>query len=270
MAVPTEQIAFDRGSVSCSFKLLGPLQVRINDQLATPSASKVRQVLALTLLRANETVSIHTLIEELWDDRPPRTAVTIVQTYIYQIRKLVAQYAGARMASQMFRTVSPGYLVSVPAAWLDFCQFERAIDRAQVLLDDGQTKEATMLLTQALALWHGPVLTDMEHGQHLRAHAAHLEERRMLALELRLRADMQLGRHRQLVAELKSLVTAHPYHEWLHAQLMIALHRSGRRGEALSAYRNARQVLNDELGLEPSADLERILQQVLRTDSAAS
>jgi len=113
-------------------------------------------------------------------------------------------------------------------------------------------------------LWSGPALTGVEHGRLLQSDVAHLEEMRMLALELRLRAEMRLGYHRELIPELKSLVQTHPYHEWLHAQLMIALQRSGRRGDALSAYREVRRLLSTELGVEPSAYLQRVHEKVLK------
>lgn len=247
-------------------EVLGPLVVKLNNKECTPRAAKVRQVLALALFRANQTVSLDAIIEELWADRPPRTAVTTVQTYVYQIRKLIAQHSGTRVANQTLRTVTPGYVLSIADEGLDFRRFERAFEQAQVHLANRQTQEAAALLSQALSMWNAPVLADTEHGQHLRAHVANLEEKRMLALEMRLHADMLLGRHRQLVGELKSLVISHPFNEWLHAQLMIALHRSGRRGEALSAYQYARRLLNDELGLEPSADLQLTHQKVLRAD----
>jgi DNA-binding SARP family transcriptional activator len=250
-----------------TFKLLGPLEVRLDDRVCTPSASKVRQVLAMTLFRSGQIVSMGTLIEELWADRPPRSAVTTVQTYIYQLRKLFARYGAGGAATPALRTVPPGYVLCVRGDQVDCLQFDANVARAEALLADGQDQRAAVLLNEALAMWNGRVLPDTDHGVHLRAHVAGLEEKQMLALELRLRADMRLGRHRQLVAELKSLVLAHPYHEWLHAQLMIALHRSGRRADALDAYHNARRVLNEELGLEPSADLQRIHQTVLQAEA---
>ncbi|HEX5404388.1 MAG TPA: AfsR/SARP family transcriptional regulator [Pseudonocardiaceae bacterium] len=252
--------------VDYTFKVLGPLFVRVNGRACTPSASKVRQVLALSLFRVNQIVSLDAMIEELWGDRPPRTAATIVQTYIYQLRKILARCAGVAAANATIHTAPPGYVLSVPVERVDCHQFEIAVRRGQTLLEQGQARQAETQLSQALGMWNGAVLVNTEHGSLLSGDVAQLEEKRMLALELRLRANMQLGRHREILAELKSLVAAHPFNEWLHGQLMVALYRSGRRGEALAAYQTARKLLDDELGLEPSADLRRIHQELLNTD----
>ena len=253
-----------------TFQVLGPLLLRVNGRVCTPSASKVRQVLALSLFRVNQIVSLDAMIEELWGDRPPRTAATIVQTYIYQLRKIFARHAGVTAANAAIHTAPPGYVLSVPAERVDCRQFETAVRRGQALLEQGQARQAETQLSQALGMWNGAVLVNTDHGSLLQGDVAHLEEKRMLAVELRLRANMLLGRHREILAELKSLVAAHPFNEWLHGQLMIALYRSGRRGEALAAYQTARKLLDDELGLDPSADLRRIHQELLNTDVGLS
>lgn len=248
----------------CAFTVLGPMVVKIDGTVRTPSAAKIRQVLGLLLLQANQVVGLDSAIEELWGDRPPRTAITIVQTYIYQLRKLLNRYGNG----QVIRTVAPGYVLSVPADDVDYWRFAGQVDRGREALERGETRQAAALLAAALDMWTGPVLDNIEHGPVLTGYAARLEEQRMYALELRLRANMNLGRHRELIPELKSLVAAHPYHEWLHAQLMLALHRSGRRGEALSAYQDVRRLLNVELGLEPSTALQKVQQLVLTADTA--
>jgi SARP family transcriptional regulator, regulator of embCAB operon len=253
-----------RQEMECAFSVLGPMAVRINGRVCTPTASKVRQVLALLLLRANQVVGLDAAMEELWGDQPPRTAVTIIQTYVYQLRKLLAEHS----RTQVIHTVAPGYVLDVPADSVDFWRFTRQVDQARQDLDRGAARPAASRLTAALELWTGPVLDNVEHGPLLTGYVARLEEQRMLARELRLRANMNLGRHRELIPELKSLVAAHPFHEWLHAQLMIALHRSGRRGEALTAYQDVRRLLSAELGVEPSATLKRIQQSVLSGESA--
>lgn len=244
------------------YKVLGRFLVTLDGEDITPSAAKVRQVLALTLLRANHVVSLDVIFEELWGDTPPRSAVTTTQTYVYQIRKFLARVDGPA-ADLTIRTVAPGYLLDVAPEQLDSSEFERHVERARGLLDTGSTEEAAELLDRALGLWRGLVLADVTRGPLLQRYVARLEEKRILALELRLRANMRLGRHRELIAELKSLVMTHPYHEWFHVQLMIALHRSGRRGEALAAFRSARQLLNEHLGVEPSAYLRRVHQGIL-------
>jgi len=247
-----------------TYRVLGSLQLRINGCEYTPQAAKVRQVLALYLLRSNQVVSLDTVIAELWGDCPPRTAVTTAQTYIYQLRKLIARHGDERLASETIRTTPPGYTITVTNEQLDCVQFEHMVEQGRALLLEGETSRAAALLRQSLRMWSGPALIGVEHGCWLQSHVAQLEEMRMLALELRLRAEMRLGYHRELIPELKSLVRTHPYHEWLHAQLMIALQRSGRRGDALSAYREVRRLLSAELGVEPSADLQRVHEKVLK------
>lgn len=245
------------------FRLLGPITVKLDGQVCTPSARKIRQVLALILLRMNQVVAIDSAIEELWGDNPPRTAVTIVQTYVYQLRKLLARHGyGATI-----RTVAPGYVLNMPVHKVDCWQFMHLVGKGREALERHRLAEAAAQLRTALTMWNGAALENIEMGSVLTGYAARLEEHRILALELRLRAEMQLGHHRELIPELKSLVAAHPYHEWLHAQLMIALQRSGRRGEALTAYQDARRVLNAELGLEPSAVLRQVQQSVLTADA---
>lgn len=247
-----------------TYSVLGPLQVRVNGCECTPQAAKVRQVLGLCVLRAGRVVGLESIIGELWGECPPRTAVTTAQTYIYQLRRLLARHGGERLARETIRTTPPGYTVCVVDGQLDWAEFEGMVERGRALLVAGETSRAAVLLRQALRVWRGPALAGVEHGRLLRSDVAHLEEVRMLALELRVRADMRLGCHRELIPELRSLVQAYPYNEWLHAQLMIALQRSGRRGDALSAYREVRRLLSTELGVEPSADLQRVHQRVLR------
>lgn len=250
------------------YRVLGPFSVTVGEEPRTPSAAKVRQVLALLLLRANQVVSLDSIIEELWADRPPRSAVTTTQTYIYQIRQLLDGAGGAH-GERTVQTVPPGYGFPVGPGQLDSWEFEQCVERARVLMDEGKVGEAAPLLSRARAMWTGPVLADVCQGPVLRRYAASLEEKRNLAQELSLSADMRLGRHRELVPELKSLVMANPFHEWLHAQLMIALQRSGRRAEALAAFHDARRLLNEQLGIEPSGDLQRIHQDILKEDVLA-
>lgn len=249
-----------------TFRVLGPLHVGVAGEDRTPSASKVRQVMALTLLRANHVVSLDTLTEELWGDCPPRSAVSTAQTYIYQIRRLLADDTLGERESRTIRTAPPGYVLTVGPGELDAWEFEHMLEQARVHIDFDRREQAVQVLDEALELWNGHALADVTQGPLLQRYAAQLEERRILALELRLSVNMSLGRHRQLVAELKALSMSYPYHEWFHAQLMIALQRSGRRAEALSAFHQARQLLNDQLGVEPSADLRLIHQSILEED----
>jgi DNA-binding SARP family transcriptional activator len=234
--------------------------------MCTPSAPKVRQVLALLLLRAGQVVSLDSLIEELWDGEPPQSAVTTTQTYIYQLRKTIARHSDARTAETMVVTTPPGYLLRISDEQLDCRMFDRAVMQGRMLLENGQVHPAAQRLRSALDMWNGPALTDVIHGPLLQSYVTHLDEQYVTALELRIQADMQLGRYRELIPELGTLVRRYSFNEWFHAQLMIALHRAGRRGDALNAYQNVRRILSEELGLEPSASLKRIHQNVLTAD----
>ena len=138
-----------------------------------------------------------------------------------------------------------------------------------MLLRNNQPAEAADRLRRGLSLWNGSAMAGVAHGPLLEGHVANLEEQRIRALELRIQAESQLGRHRELIGELRALVTQHPLNEWLHAQLISALHSSGRRGEALQAYHHLRHVLTEQLGLDPSPDLRRLHLQVLAVGSAA-
>ena len=131
----------------------------------------------------------------------------------------------------------------------------------------GRSELAAERLRQAVALWHGPALADLHTEGFAVTAAARLEEERVTVLEQRLEADLALGRHRQLIHEVETLVAQHPYRERLRAQLMLALYRSGRQAEALRVYRQARRILADELGLEPSHELKQLEQAILRHDA---
>jgi SARP family transcriptional regulator, regulator of embCAB operon len=144
--------------------------------------------------------------------------------------------------------------------------FDHLVDEGRDRYESGELHRASEVLRDALSLWSGSALANVVCGPVLRSYATHLDERRITALELRISADMQLGRYRDLIAELKSLVATYPLNEWLHAQLIIALEKVGRRGEALRAYQDVRRLLNDELGIDPSADLQRIHHRVLSSD----
>ncbi|MEU8775766.1 AfsR/SARP family transcriptional regulator [Streptomyces sp. NPDC048606] len=241
------------------------MEVLHEDGHHTPTAPKARNTLALLLSRANQVVEIPALIDELWIDHPPRSAVTTAQTYIYQLRKMFQTAVGSEAAGKMLVTKAPGYSLRVDALEIDVQLFEQRAAEGKRLLAAGRAEEASRRLREALALWRGPALADVNAGRILEAHVVQLEESRLGALQLRVEADLRLRRYRELVPELRSLVATHPLNEWLHAQLITCLRYSGRRGEALQAYQALRRVLDDELGLRPSLPLQR-LEQYLLTD----
>ncbi|AXI80320.1 AfsR/SARP family transcriptional regulator [Peterkaempfera bronchialis] len=251
-------------------RTLGLLDVTCGDRPATPSAPKVRQVLALLIARRNELVPIPDIAAELWEGSPPRSATATVQTYIYQLRKLLEGDDPADAGTGPLLTKSSGYLLRLASGECDEEEFDGLSALGRTALRQGDARAAADLLGAALALWTGPPLADVGQGRMLQAHALRLQERRMHTMELRISADLHLGLHRELVGELKELACAHPLHEWFQGGLIIALQRCGRRGEALQVYQRLREVLRDELGLDPSPGLQRIQQRVLTDQVTAA
>jgi DNA-binding SARP family transcriptional activator len=237
------------------FALLGPLEVWAGDGPLALGPPKQRALLALLLLSANRVVSRERLIDGLWGDDPPETAVKSVQVYVSRLRKLLPE--------GMLLTRAPGYLLAVGDDALDLGRFERLVEEARA----ARPQQAAVLLRGALGLWRGPALAEFDDEPFARFEAARLDELRFGALERRIEADLALGRHSELVGELQSLAGEHPRRERLRAQLMLALYRSGRQTEALAGYRDARAAL-DELGLEPGEALRRLERQILAHDPA--
>lgn len=242
--------------------VLGPLAVRADGVDRTPRGPKIRKVLALLAVRAGQVVSLRTFADELWENRPPRTAITTIRTHIYHLRRSLA-VATPDLADAVV-TEPTGYRLAVDPRRVDATLFHRAVDRGRGLLAAGSFAEASGALHEALAMWQGSALADLTVGPVLARDVDHLDELRIDALELRIEADLALGGHRRLVAELRGLVAAHPLNEWFHARLIDALARSGRRGDALRAYLDLRHLLDRELGLEPSLELQQLQQDVLR------
>ncbi|MGW7537847.1 AfsR/SARP family transcriptional regulator [Amycolatopsis sp. NPDC054798] len=250
------------------FRLLGPVHASENGRHCTPNAPKVRQVLTLLLARANQVVNIDTIIDELWGDHPPRSAVTTTQTYIYQLRKMFIARLGKAPGEHRIETLQPGYLLHVGPDELDVTVFDRLTAEAQRRQSAGDLHGCLDHTAKALALWSGNALSNVEAGRILQSYSTHLEDRRIDANELRIEAGLVLGRHRELIPELRSLVAAHPFNEWFHAQLIYALNKAGRRAAALEAYQSVRTLLADELGLAPSGKLQQVHQEVLAVEVA--
>ncbi|MFC6883300.1 MULTISPECIES: AfsR/SARP family transcriptional regulator [Actinomadura] len=247
------------------FRILGPLWVANGGVEITPTAPKVRQVLAFLLVRCGKLVQVGELIDELWGESPPNSAMTTLQTYIYKLRKDVLEHCGS---AELHTRVS-GYLLDVSADLGDLRRFDSLAQEGRAALDDGDAMLAADRLSEALALWRGPALADVAVGDILSAHVTRLEEERLRVLEQRITADLELGRHQQLVSELKMLVSEHPLNERFYAHLMVALNRSGRRYEALEVYQGLRRMLVDELGMEPSASVQRLHLTLLNSDTTA-
>ncbi|MEV5986806.1 AfsR/SARP family transcriptional regulator [Streptomyces sp. NPDC052051] len=240
--------------------VLGPLEVHAQGEDRTPTAPMARRALALLLLNANRLASTSTLIEELWEADPPRLARKTVQTYVYQIRKALRCPADPH---ERVHTAPGGYRIDLRPGELDLWEFEHAVVRARTALSEGDPPTAASLLRDALALWRGEPFAGLEAGPMLAAQIAQIAEARLNALELRITADLQLGRHRDVVGELLQLTADHPLNEEFAAHLMLAAHRSGQRATALEAFTRLRRRLVDELGIEPSERLQKLQQDVL-------
>jgi DNA-binding SARP family transcriptional activator len=226
------------------FRILGPLEVLSDGRTLDLGGQKHRMLLALLVLEANRVVSRDRLIDALWEEEPPETAVKALQVYISQLRKLVGK--------ERLQTKAPGYLLRVEPAELDLARFRR-------LQEEGA-------LGEALSLWRGPPLADFGYQRFAQAEIARLEEMRVSCLEERIDQDLARGRHAELVGELEALVKEHRLRERLRGQLMLCLYRSGRQAEALEVYQGARRALVEELGIEPGRELRELHQEILRQD----
>lgn len=209
---------------------------------------------------------ISQFVEELWLDRPPATVSATMQTYIYQLRKLLAAMGGEAVAACL-ATDSAGYAFKGSVEDVDVHVFESCFDAGKAAMKAGDHEQAIECFGRALAVWRSTTaLADVPKGPFLEAYAVQLEEARMQAIELRIEAYLELGREMDVLPELRALAVNHPLHEGLHSRLMLALHRAGRRHEALETYRRLREALSRELGLEPCAALQRLHRSLLAGD----
>jgi DNA-binding SARP family transcriptional activator/DNA-binding beta-propeller fold protein YncE len=246
------------------YRILGPLEVAEQDREVVLGRGRQRSVLALLLLNANEIVSSERLIDELWGDAPPPTASKSVQVYVSQLRKSLRNGD----SDGPLLTRGGGYVLQISPGELDAERFERAVADGRRALEAAAPARAADTLRTGLALWRGPPLADFTYEPFAQAEIARLDELRLAALEERVEADLELGRHAELVAELDALVAEHPLRERLRGQQMLALYRCDRQAEALEAYRLGRQRLVDELGIEPSSSLRAMHEQILAQDPA--
>ena len=227
--------------------------------MVTVGGARQRALLAVLLLHANETLSGDRLADELWGDRPPATAAKTVQVYISRLRRALGD-------GGMIATREHGYELQVDPECLDAHRFERLLGEGRSELAAGRPARAASTLEEALALWRGSPLADLAFEAFAQREIARLEEERVAAVELLTEAELGLGRHANLLGRLERLVAEHPYRERFRAQLMLALYRCDRQAEALEAYREARRVLTDELGLEPGERLRELERAILTQD----
>jgi DNA-binding SARP family transcriptional activator len=235
------------------FRILGPLEALDNGRPVPLGGSKQRTLLASLLLHANDVVSRDRLIDELWGASPPATAATALQVYVSQLRKALGR--------DLILTQPPGYLIRVSDDELDLHRFERLVVTAR-----GEAPaHGARLLREGLALWRGAPLAELDED-FARVERGRLEEQRLAALEQRVEAELALARHAELVPELEGLVRKEPLRERLRGQLMLALYRCGRQADALEVYRSGRRLLDEELGLKPDDELQRLERAILNHD----
>jgi DNA-binding SARP family transcriptional activator len=206
-------------------------------------------------------VTTDRLVAELWPTAAPPTAAKIVRNLVSELRKLVGGSNGV-----VLETEAGGYRLRLPGEQIDAVRFQRLVEQGIRLREHGEVTDAARILREALALWRGEPFADVADEQFAASEAARLEELRLVCLEERIDADLALGRDAELVPELETLIRREPLRERLRAQLMLALHRSGRQADALAAYQDARRTLVAELGLEPRRELQELERAILDQD----
>jgi DNA-binding SARP family transcriptional activator len=237
------------------FSLLGPLQVAEDGRPLTLPPGKPSALLARLLLDANRVVPVETLVEALWGESPPPSAGKVLQAHVSQLRKLLGR--------ERIETRPPGYALRAEPDEIDLRRFERLVESAGAAPSAQRRAE---VLREALALWRGPALAEFRQEPFASGAARRLAELRLSALERRVEAELELGEHARLVAELEEAVTQEPLREPLRAALMLTLYRSGRQAEALERYREGRGLLVEELGIEPGPALQELERAILRQE----
>jgi DNA-binding SARP family transcriptional activator/pimeloyl-ACP methyl ester carboxylesterase len=244
------------------FRVLGPLEVSVAGEPLAVGGARTRGLLALLLLNANRVVPADTLADALWRGLAGDRAAANLQVRLSELRRALRTVGEA----DRLETRPPGYVLRVGEGELDAQRFERLVSAGHCALDRGDADAAIRQLDEALHLWRGEPLAGIDGGTLLSAERARLEEAQLGALELRIEAMLGSGRHRETVGELETLTANHPLHERFWHQRLMALYRSGRQAEALRAYRELREILVEELGIEPSPELRELEARILRQD----
>jgi DNA-binding SARP family transcriptional activator len=240
------------------FKILGPLEASRSGEALDLGGAKQRALLAALLLKANEVVPVERLIDDLWGEEPPQTAGNTLQVYASRLRKV--------LQADVLLTQPPGYSARVEEARLDLRRFETLVSAGREAILTDELERARELLSEALSLWRGPCLAELRLHSSAATAVERLEEIRLVAREDLIVVELALGRHVDVVPELEELVAEEPFRESLRGHLMLALYRAGRQADALDAYRAARETLVEELGIDPSPQLQQLEQAILRHD----
>jgi DNA-binding SARP family transcriptional activator/streptogramin lyase len=238
--------------------LLGPFEVRLAGRPIALTAYKQRALVAALALRVGEPVRRDELIDALWGERPPSTVDKGLNVVVARVRQALGE------SGDVLRRDTGGYALALAPEAVDAHRFERMRVDGRRALEQADPATARRLLRDALELWRGPALADLAGAEFAQAEVRRLEELRLVALEDRIDADLASGQDAALVGELAALTASHPFRERLHGQLMLALYRSGRQAEALEHYRDTRQLLAKELGIEPGPELRKLHEAVLR------
>jgi DNA-binding SARP family transcriptional activator len=243
-----------------SYRILGPLEITLHGRRVDPGSPKQRALLINLLVHHNQTLGRDRLIDDLWGGEPPATAPGILQNYISQLRKV--------LGADAVRTHGPGYGLVVDPEQLDSVRFERRLAEARTARTNGAQETAAELARAALAEWRGDPLADVAFSPFAQAEITRLRELRAEATEVLLEGEIAAGRHRAALGQLEAALVEHPLRERLWWLLMLALYRSGRQADALRAYRRARDMLCDELGLEPGTELRELETAILQQQPA--
>ncbi len=247
------------------FGILGPLAARVDGgQRLELAGRKQRELLALLLINLNRCLPAGRIADALWRGVPPAGADVTLRTHVSHLRR---QLAGIG-AQDALVTRQAGYGLFVGPDQVDAAQFEHLLELGRQALGLGEAERAARLLGEALSLWRGSALEDLSQPEFATTEAARLEELRLVALGHRIDADLALGKHHEVIAELERLVVAHPFRERLHCQLMLALYRSGRQADALAVGSSLRRQLAEELGVDPGPALRELETAILRHDPA--
>lgn len=237
------------------FRILGQLEIVDDGVPVELPPGQRRSVLIDLLLHPDEAVSADRLVEDIWDGGAPATADKIVQLHISHLRR--------QLGSERIERQPAGYALRVQPGELDAQLAEQLAAEASAAAPADRIR----LIREALGLWRGRALADVEYQAFARNEAARLEELRLSLQERLLDARLELGEHRELVPDLEALVAEHPLREHLRALLMLALYRSGRQADALAAYRQGRAHLQEELGLDPGPELQQLERRILEQDT---
>ena len=244
------------------FEILGPIRVTVSGQAVRIGSARQRAVLAVLLLSAGRVVSVERLIDAVWGEQPADSALNLVRTYVWRLRSLLTEDGEARL-----ETEPSGYLLRVRPGELDLAEFERMVTDGRAALARDEASAAAASLRAALELWRGEPLEDVTlHGGDLAAETLRLTEARATALDERIEADLALGRHEELVGELRQRAAQDPLRERIAGSLMLACYRAGRQADALNTYRTLRTALISELGLEPGPAIRELHERILKAD----